>query len=58
VVSVQYHGATTRLEIALDGGGMLIVDRPNDLRGEGRPESGAPVLLSWSRAAMQPLGGT
>jgi putative spermidine/putrescine transport system ATP-binding protein len=58
VASIQYHGASTRLEIALDGGGMLIVDRPNDLRGEVRPAPGAPVLLSWPSAAMQPLGGT
>lgn len=57
VASIQYHGASTRLEIVLDGGGMLIVDRPNDLRGERRPEPGAAVRLSWPRAAMQPLGG-
>jgi putative spermidine/putrescine transport system ATP-binding protein len=56
VASIQYHGASTRLEIALDGGGMLIVDRPNDLRGEVCPAPGAPVLLSWPSAAMQPLG--
>ena len=58
VASVQYHGASTRLEIALEGGGTLIVDRPNDLRSEARPEPGAAVRLSWPRAAMQPLGGT
>jgi putative spermidine/putrescine transport system ATP-binding protein len=58
VASIQYHGASTRLEIALDGGGMLIVDRPNALRGEVRPEPGASVRLSWPSAAMQPLGGT
>jgi putative spermidine/putrescine transport system ATP-binding protein len=57
VASVQYHGASTRMEVALDGGGTLIVDQPNDLRAEARPEPGAPVRLSWPRAAMQPLGG-
>jgi putative spermidine/putrescine transport system ATP-binding protein len=57
VASVQYHGASTRIEVALDGGGTLIVDRPNDLRGEARPEPGARVQLSWPGAAMQPLDG-
>jgi putative spermidine/putrescine transport system ATP-binding protein len=57
VASVQYHGASTRIEVALDGAGTLIVDRPNDLRGEARPEPGARVQLSWPGAAMQPLDG-
>jgi putative spermidine/putrescine transport system ATP-binding protein len=57
VASVQYHGASTRIEVALDGALTLVVDRPNDLRGEMRPEPGARVKLSWASAAMQPLGG-
>jgi putative spermidine/putrescine transport system ATP-binding protein len=57
VASVQYHGASTRIEVALDGAGTLIVDRPNDLRGEVRPEPGARVQLSWPSAAMQLLEG-
>jgi putative spermidine/putrescine transport system ATP-binding protein len=57
VASVQYHGASTRIEVALDGAGRLIVDRPNDLRGEARPEPGARVQLSWPGNAMQPLDG-
>jgi putative spermidine/putrescine transport system ATP-binding protein len=57
VASVQYHGASTRIEVALDGAVTLVVDRPNDLRGETRPEPGARVNLSWPSAAMQPLGG-
>jgi len=57
VVSVQYHGASTRFEVALDGQQVLMVDRPNDLRGQPRPEPGSRVRLSWSQAAMQPLGG-
>jgi putative spermidine/putrescine transport system ATP-binding protein len=58
VASVQYHGASTRIEVALDGGGTLIVDRPNDLRGEARPEPGSRIQLSWPAAAMQPLDGS
>jgi putative spermidine/putrescine transport system ATP-binding protein len=57
VASVQYHGASTRIEVALDGAGRLIVDRPNDLRGQARPEPGARVQLSWPGSAMQPLDG-
>ncbi|HEX5079836.1 MAG TPA: ABC transporter ATP-binding protein [Geminicoccaceae bacterium] len=57
VASVQYHGASTRIEVALDGALTLVVDRPNDLRGEVRPEPGARVRLSWPAAAMQPLDG-
>jgi putative spermidine/putrescine transport system ATP-binding protein len=57
VVSVQYHGASTRIEVALDGQQVLMVDRPNDLRGEARPEPGSRIRLSWSHAAMQPLDG-
>jgi putative spermidine/putrescine transport system ATP-binding protein len=55
VVSVQYHGASTRIEVALDGRQVLMVDRPNDLRTHPRPEPGSRVRLSWARAAMQPL---
>jgi putative spermidine/putrescine transport system ATP-binding protein len=57
VVSVQYHGASTRIEVALDGRQILMVDRPNDLRSRARPQPGSRVRLSWTRAAMQPLGG-
>ena len=56
VISVQYHGASTRIEVALDGTPTLIVDRPNDLRGELRPNPGSRVRLSWPSAAMQALG--
>jgi putative spermidine/putrescine transport system ATP-binding protein len=57
VASVQYHGASTRIEVALDGAVTLVVDRPNDLRGDARPAPGARVRLSWPSAAMQPLDG-
>jgi putative spermidine/putrescine transport system ATP-binding protein len=56
VASVQYHGASTRIDVALDGAVTLVVDRPNDLR-EARLEPGARVRLSWPSAAMQPLDG-
>jgi putative spermidine/putrescine transport system ATP-binding protein len=55
VLNVQYHGASTRIEVALDGRQILMVDRPNDLRGQARPQPGNRVRLSWARAAMQPL---
>jgi putative spermidine/putrescine transport system ATP-binding protein len=57
VASVQYHGASTRIEVTLDGAGTLVVDRPNDVRGETRLQPGAKVQLSWPAAAMQPLDG-
>ena len=57
VASVQYHGASTRIEVALDGGQVLLVDRPNDLQGQPRPEPGSRVRLSWAQTAMQPLDG-
>jgi putative spermidine/putrescine transport system ATP-binding protein len=56
VISVQYHGASTRIEVALDGTHSLVVDRPNDLTGL-RPAPGQRVRLFWESAAMQPLVG-
>jgi putative spermidine/putrescine transport system ATP-binding protein len=56
VLSVQYHGASTRIEVALDGTHSLVVDRPNDLTGL-RPAPGQRVRLFWESAAMQPLVG-
>jgi putative spermidine/putrescine transport system ATP-binding protein len=57
VVSIQYHGASTRFEVAADGGRTLMVDHPNDLRDEAGPGPGSRVRLSWPSAAMQPLDG-
>ena len=54
VVASQYHGASTRLEVALDGGPVLVIDRTNDGTGA-RPTAGARVRLAWPAAAMQPL---
>ncbi|HEX6012484.1 MAG TPA: ABC transporter ATP-binding protein, partial [Geminicoccaceae bacterium] len=44
VVEIQYHGASTRLDVALDSGPVLAVDRGNDGQGR-RWERGARVRL-------------
>ena len=54
VVATQYHGASTRLEVALDGGLVLVVDRANDGR-QRRHVPGERVRLGWPAAAMRPL---
>jgi putative spermidine/putrescine transport system ATP-binding protein len=56
VISVQYHGASTRIEVAVDSRCVLMVDRPNDLRSQGQPEPGQRIRLSWPAGAMQRLG--
>jgi putative spermidine/putrescine transport system ATP-binding protein len=56
VAHLQYHGASTRIEVALaDGCGALIAERPNDAALGRRPEPGARVRLGWPAEAMQPL---
>jgi putative spermidine/putrescine transport system ATP-binding protein len=57
VVATQYHGASTRLKVELDGGRILAVDRTNDGSGR-RPAVGERVRLGWPASAMQPLRGT
>jgi putative spermidine/putrescine transport system ATP-binding protein len=54
VVEIQYHGASTRLDVALDGGPVLIVERTNDGTGQ-RPARGSRVRLGWPASAMQSL---
>ncbi|MGD9508022.1 MAG: ABC transporter ATP-binding protein [Geminicoccaceae bacterium] len=56
VVASQYHGASSRIEVALDGGPVLAVDRTNDGTAA-RPAAGDRVRLAWSATAMQPLRG-
>ena len=53
VVGVQYHGASTRLDVALDGGPVLVVDRANDGAGQaaGARRAGAPGLARRGDAA-------
>jgi len=56
VSHVRYHGASTRIEVALAAGcGALTVERPNDAGIGSRPQPGAPIRLGWPRNAMQPL---
>jgi putative spermidine/putrescine transport system ATP-binding protein len=54
VVEVQYHGASTRLDVALDGGPVLVIERANDGTGP-HPARGSRVRLGWPASAMQPL---
>lgn len=53
VVEAQYHGASTRLDVALDAGPVLVVERANG--GGASPARGARVRVGWPRAAMQLL---
>jgi putative spermidine/putrescine transport system ATP-binding protein len=55
IAHVQYHGASTRVDVALDGGGTLIADRPNDIAAGERLVPGSRVRLGWPARAMQPL---
>ena len=55
VVHVQYHGAHTRVDVELDGGGILIAERANDALLTQRLAPGGRVRLGWSAVAMQPL---
>ena len=51
--ATQYHGASTRLDVALDGGPMLVVDRANDgqARRAGAGRAGAARLAGRGHAA-------
>jgi putative spermidine/putrescine transport system ATP-binding protein len=49
-----FAGPTTRLIVDLDGGGSLVVVRPNVQTGESEAEgAGARVVLAWSREATR-----
>jgi putative spermidine/putrescine transport system ATP-binding protein len=54
VRDVQYHGATSRVEIEIDGGGRIVASVQND-DDTALPAVGEAVHASWSRAAMVPL---
>jgi putative spermidine/putrescine transport system ATP-binding protein len=59
VADVQYHGANTRYQVELVGGGTLIVIRQN-ARGAQRQAAAGPgerVRLAWHRDDLQPLRG-
>ncbi len=58
VASIQYHGASTRIEVALEGSAHADgrpAERPAR-RGAARSPARA-CRLAWSSAAMQPLHG-
>ena len=57
IAAVQYHGASTRIDVALDGGGVLIADRPNITVNGARPQVGGRIRLGWPASAMQRLQG-
>ncbi len=61
VADIQYHGANTRYQVRLAGGGELIVIRQNarGARARAGARPGEPVRLVWDRGDVQPLhGGT
>ena len=56
VRDVQYHGATSRIELELDGGGRIVASLPNgESGGAALPAPGEGVYAYWSREAMVPL---
>ena len=56
VRDVQYHGATSRIEIEMEGGGRIVASVQNSDNGVAAlPAVGDAVQASWSRAAMVPL---
>src|SRR3954447_2927396 len=54
VLEARYHGAATRLEVALDAGPVVTVERAN-AEGAVPVPAGGPVSLAWRRDAMRPL---
>ena len=59
IEAVQYQGASTRYDVALDGGGRLVVVRQN-AEGSGRgagPGAGTRAVLAFTRDAIQPMTG-
>ena len=56
VRDVQYHGASTRIEIELEGGDRIVASVQNgESGGAALPATGEAVHASWSRAAMVAL---
>ena len=57
IAEVQYLGASSRYEVALDGGGTLSVVFPNSATGVGGAalDRGRAVRLSWPRSAAQAI---
>jgi putative spermidine/putrescine transport system ATP-binding protein len=56
VRDLQYHGASSRIEIALDGGGRIVASVQNGQGGGASlPAPGESVHAYWSREEMVPL---
>jgi putative spermidine/putrescine transport system ATP-binding protein len=56
VRDVQYHGASSRIEVELDGGDRIVASVPNgETGGAALPAAGDPVHAWWSRGAMVAL---
>jgi putative spermidine/putrescine transport system ATP-binding protein len=56
LVDVQYHGATSRFEVQVEGGQVLTVCLPNgEAQEAGLPRPGETVRLAWSSSAMVEL---
>ena len=59
IEAVQYQGASTRYDVALEGGGRLVVVRQN-AEGAGRmngPKTGEKAILAFARDAVQAMTG-
>ena len=58
VEDVQYHGASSRIELELSDGLRLVVSVNNEEGGDSQaPVVGEAVFCHWSREAMVPLRG-
>ncbi len=59
VQTVQFQGAATRVELALEGGEKLLVSQanPSPVADASLPRAGQSVTASWARAAMIRLQG-
>ncbi len=58
ITDIQYHGASTRLRLALSDGLELVVERPNTEGTDGALAPGREIRLGWRRDAMRPLRET
>ncbi len=58
IEDVQYHGASSRIELELPDALRLVVSINNDEDSESSlPAVGESVFAAWSREAMVPLRG-
>jgi putative spermidine/putrescine transport system ATP-binding protein len=52
VRDIQYHGASSRVQIALADGTVLVASTNNDVDGSLAPAIDESIYAIWSRAAM------